>query len=97
MQMEQTWFFIFWILINAQFQWKTGSGFSSFKTNGGNGEAPDSSSSIDKLKESAEEFAHKNASVMVSDDGEHLLVVTGEEEEQQLLKVLLGVLREDSF
>jgi len=34
---------------------------------------------------------------MVSDDGEHLLVVTGEEEEQQLLKVLLGVLREDSF
>nr|CAD2174489.1 unnamed protein product [Meloidogyne enterolobii] len=72
---------------NGTNMWKTGSGFSSFKTNGGNGEAPDSSSSIDKLKESAEEFAHKNASVMVSDDGEHLLVVTGEEEEQQLLKI----------
>lgn len=72
---------------NGTSMWKTGTGFSSFKTNGGNGEASDSSSSIDKLKESAEELAHKNASVMASDDGEQPLVVTGEEEEQQLLKI----------
>ncbi|KAF7636987.1 RanBD1 domain-containing protein [Meloidogyne graminicola] len=73
---------------NGTNMWKTGGGFSSIKLNGGNGEIKDSLSSIDKLKESAEELAHKNASIVAADDGEQpTLVVTGEEDEKQLLKI----------